>query len=443
MQRWRIMLLVKALLASACVTQAVSEPSDLVDLCTYDEAFCSSFPFKSYSGLVPVSANGSIFYWYFVPEGLASAAAETPLVVWLQGGPGSSSMLGALFEIGPLTVNSSTKLVPRKTTWASKMPLLFIDSPVGTGWSHTTDTTAYARTEDDVARDLGSFLEQFVQLHPEAPSRLVLAGESYGGHYIPAVGAHLLSKPNSHFKLDGIAIGDGLTDPASQVLTKPATAFAFGLIDEKQLAEAQAQAQQAHDLAIAGDFQGALKHRNTMEGLVANASGVNLYDVRTSDQYDSLFKGMATFFALDATKDLLHIPRSLSFGTQSDEVEKHLSDDIMRSQKAHVEQILNASIHVLLYQGQFDWKDGAPSNEAWIRTLQWSGTTGYLSASRQIWHRSCDGKKAGWWRRFKNLEQVVIAGAGHLVPMNQPESAFDMISKFLAGDRHSDGMLVV
>jgi len=104
----------------------------------------------------------------------------------------------------------------------------------------------------------------------------------------------------------------------------------------------------------------------------------------------------------------------------------------MRSQKANVEKLLVKGVKVLLYQGQFDWKDGVVSNEAWVRTMQWEGVPSFLNSNRTIWKRAVDGQIAGYWRRWQNLEHVVVLGAGHLVPMDNPLSAGDMLRRFLS-----------
>eukprot|EP00408_Alexandrium_pacificum_P065053 CAMPEP_0171159054 /NCGR_PEP_ID=MMETSP0790-20130122/2837_1 /TAXON_ID=2925 /ORGANISM="Alexandrium catenella, Strain OF101" /LENGTH=444 /DNA_ID=CAMNT_0011623531 /DNA_START=58 /DNA_END=1392 /DNA_ORIENTATION=+ len=398
--------------------------SDAVDLCVYDRQLCG---LQSFSGFVGVPGAGSLFYWYFEPIYRDPSA---PLMLWLQGGPGAPSMAGALFEIGPVSLDANASLVRRPTaeTWSSYLPLLFVDSPVGTGWSYA-EGDGYARSQEDVARALGLFLESFARLHPEVPSDLVLAGESYGGHYIPALGSHLLDH-GGHFTLKAVAIGDGLTDPPTQVLTKPQQAFAFGLLDEQQLSQAESLAQQAHDLALSGHLRRAADRRSDMEELIERASGANMYDVRTTESYAWQEARMKTFFGRDTTKDLLHVPRNVSFGT-SPEVQKHLKRDKMRSQKGHVDDLLSAGVRVLLYQGQFDLKDGVVSNEAWIRTLSWPGRESYLAAERSIWRRAVDGEIAGYWRRAQNLEQVVVRAAGHMAPMDQPLSAVDMILRFL------------
>jgi len=241
-----------------------------------------------------------------------------PLVLWLQGGPGSSSMTGAFFEVGPVTLDNDAKMRRKADleTWASIVPVLFVDSPIGTGWSFAVNESGYARNESAVASNLAAFLEGFRTLHPEVPFSLVLAGESYAGHYIPALGAHLIDH-GSAFRLQAVMIGDGLTDPPTQVLTKPQEAFAFGLLDEKQLQKAEQLAHQAHDFAQVGAYISAGRLRNEMEDFVRDASQVNLYDVRTTEQYDARFELINKFFKDNATKDLLHVPHHLNFGTDA------------------------------------------------------------------------------------------------------------------------------
>merc|ERR1719330_515931 len=178
---------------------------------------------------------GSLWYWYF--EAL-NYNPEAPLVLWLQGGPGSSSMVGNFFEMGPVALDESAELRRRSASesWGTDFPIVFVDSPVGTGWSYADDDSGYARNETAVAEALAVFLQGFKAAHPEVPGSLVIAGESYGGHYVPALGRHLINHPGP-FKLQAVLVGDGLTDPVNQELGKPSQAFAFGLIDEKQLHE--------------------------------------------------------------------------------------------------------------------------------------------------------------------------------------------------------------
>lgn len=423
-----VVALLADVLAQVCGSQPWASSNDSVDLCAHGQELCG---IRSHSGLVPVPRGGSLFYWYFVPPSRNSSA---PLVLFLQGGPGAPSMFSVLWEMGPVTLDGRASLLrrPSAETWASEFPLLFVDSPVGTGWSSASGPAGLATSQAEVAGDLVAFLDAFAALHPEAPTDLVVVGESYGGHFVPALCAALLDRPGpGRHALRAAAVGNGFTDPPTQVLTKPQEAFAFGMIDERQLLQATKLATEAHDLALAGSYVAAAKSRAAMEELVINASGLNPHDVRTTEGYDRINDLMQTFFDLNETKDMLHIPRESKFTSFSKEVHDALMSDIMRSQQHNVEKMLLAGIRVLLYQGQFDWKDGVVANEAWIRSMQWPGIAGYLQAERMIWRRAVDGNVAGYWRRFKNLEQVVVLGAGHMVPMNQPLSALDMIQRFV------------
>lgn len=407
---------------------AAAESPDAVDLCGHNEELCG---LQSFSGFVDVPNAGSLWYWYFEP---LNHDPEAPLVLWLQGGPGSSSMVGNFFEMGPVSLDESNELRRRAASdsWGTDFPIVFVDSPVGTGWSYAADESGYARNETDVAHALAFFLQSFKAVHPEVPDNLVIAGESYGGHYVPALARHLINHPGS-FNLQAILVGDGLTDPKDQELAKPLQAFAFGLIDEKQLREAQKYAQQAHDLVVAGDVEGADAMRGRMEDVVIRASHINVFDVRSTDDYSWQDERMAYFFSRPSIKDLLHLPRDRNFGT-SPRVGYWLRKDVMHSFKGHIEAILQAGVPVLLYQGQFDWKDGVMPSEAWIRTMNWDGIQGFLDAHRAIWRRMSDGRIAGYWRSYRNLHQVVVANAGHMVPMDQPLSAVDLLVRFLRPD---------
>eukprot|EP00435_Cladocopium_sp_Y103_P074819 s29_g51.t1 len=334
-----------------CFVRSALSQSHPVELCSLNRDFCA---YNSYSGFADVG-TGALFYWYFEPK-VSKVSGDVPLILWLQGGPGSTSMLGNFFEHGPVALNSQGQLLPRAAneTWAAYAPVLYVDSPVGTGWSWARDQ-GFAKSQSDVARALARFLDIFAAQHTHGSRRLVLAGESYGGHYVPSLGNYLLQNPGP-FQLDAVMVGDGLTDPAVQVLTKPQEAYAFGLVDETKLKEAQSLAQEAHDLALRAEWLEAAAKRSAMEDVVKHASEINPYDVRTTEQYGWQQERMQKFFENKSnSQDLLHIPENLTFGT-SPQVEENLKADIMKSQKPHVESLLNAGVRVLLYQGQFDWR---------------------------------------------------------------------------------------
>jgi len=90
---------------------------------------------------VQVRENAFMFWWlYGASTSDPSERVNKPLIMWLQGGPGGSSTgFGNFEELGPLTV----ELKPRNTTWLQAANVLFVDNPVGSGYSYVTDEDAF------------------------------------------------------------------------------------------------------------------------------------------------------------------------------------------------------------------------------------------------------------------------------------------------------------
>jgi len=114
----------------------------------------------SYSGYLTVNKtyNSNLFFWYFPAKNNPSTA---PVVLYLQGGPGASSMFAIFVENGPFSLTADKKLKPRKYSWHLDHNVLYIDNPVGTGFSFTDSDAGYATNEVDVGNDLYSAMTQF------------------------------------------------------------------------------------------------------------------------------------------------------------------------------------------------------------------------------------------------------------------------------------------
>ncbi|KAJ3165171.1 hypothetical protein HK101_000284, partial [Irineochytrium annulatum] len=148
----------------------------------------------SYAGLLPVSATASDFFWYFT-----SPLPSTQLVVWLNGGPGCSSLFGSFIENGPAKINDDGTITVNTNSWSNHANFLYVEQPVGTGFSYDV-TGAIAGGEDDVARQFYAFLDKFYATFPETRAwELYIMGESYAGVYM-------------RINLKGLAIGNGVID---------------------------------------------------------------------------------------------------------------------------------------------------------------------------------------------------------------------------------------
>mmetsp|Transcript_3117 Transcript_3117/g.4808 ORF Transcript_3117/g.4808 Transcript_3117/m.4808 type:complete len:431 (+) Transcript_3117:79-1371(+) len=394
--------------------------------------------FIDISGSRPQTPGSKIFYW-FTPQQVPSGEPK-PLLLWLQGGPGSPGELGLFFELGPYYLNENEQLEPRTVgNWNREYNVLFVDQPIGTGYSVAGSGDAYAKNQDEVAQDLYYFMQEWFNQHEEyANVPFFITGESYGGHYIPSFAYKILSENQNAVEngkrvihLQGVAIGDGLTDPCSQVEAGPRAAYDFGIIDAKTFAAAKVSALKASVACLQRNYTAAHDYRSEMEDLVISSSGINKYDVRTFEDYDYMHERMDTFLNSPEAKDMLHVPQDIPFSTDS-QVSIALYDDVMQSQADKIPFLLD-NIRVLLYQGQFDWKDGPFSNEKWIMQMDWPGRGKYLSAPRRKWLTEYNGAThiSGWVQEYDTLTEIVVNGAGHLAPMNEPERLYEMISTFI------------
>ena len=219
---------------------------------------------ESYAGYVTVNAScgSNIFFWFFPAiDGNASA----PLLMWLNGGPGSTSMYGLFNEMGPFSVAADGQtLVPRAASWNNHYHMVFVDNPVGTGFSYTEDASCFSENMSDVSVNLYSFLEQFFTSYPDYLAvPFYVTGESYAGKYVPSISSYIhsmnLENPKVRIRLTGLSVGDGLMDPITQVPGYGELLFNEGMASYDELLYWQKQEAQIVQYLKAGQNDDAFK----------------------------------------------------------------------------------------------------------------------------------------------------------------------------------------
>jgi len=164
-------------------------------------------------------------------------------------------------------------------------------------------------------------------------------------------------------------------------------------------------------------------------------SGVNLYDVTKPCTKPPLCYDFSKETAwLNDPKNIAAIgAKKKSWTSCNREVEIKLvfAGDWMLTFKDAVKSLLEGDIPVLIYHGENDIIVNWMGGQAWTNALQWSGSSGFANAKNTTY--TVDGETAGSFKSFKGLTFMKLASAGHLVPMDQPKTALDMLSKFLAG----------
>ena len=107
--------------------------------------------------------HGNLFFWHYQNRHIAN---KQRTVIWLNGGPGCSSLDGAMMEIGPYRVREGGKLEYNDGSWDEFANVLFVDNPVGTGFSYV-DSNAYLHELDEMTDQFMIFLEKWFTLFPE------------------------------------------------------------------------------------------------------------------------------------------------------------------------------------------------------------------------------------------------------------------------------------
>ncbi|KAG8649015.1 hypothetical protein MANES_08G061300v8 [Manihot esculenta] len=189
--------------------------------------------FQQYAGYIPIDEKQerALFYYFVEAE---TEPASKPLLLWLNGGPGCSSVgAGGFSEHGPFRTTDGRTLIRHQYSWNKEANILYLESPAGVGFSYSADASFYNIVNDTItAQDNLKFLQNWLVKFPEYKSRdLFIAGESYGGHYVPQL-AKLIVQSGLHFNLKRIALGNPLLDFSTDLNSQGDYYWSHGLISD-------------------------------------------------------------------------------------------------------------------------------------------------------------------------------------------------------------------
>jgi vitellogenic carboxypeptidase-like protein len=423
------------------------------------------------------------FMWYFPAQ---NGNKDAPLTIWLQGGPGGSSLFGLFSEMGPYSLGGTKghTLIERKESWNKEYGMLFIDNPVGAGFSYPdgkgSGPTGYCtNTKTCVADNLYGLITGFYTLFPEQLKvPLFITGESYGGHYVPAF-AHKVYSQNVQYgqcfsnkdcsassycnlahpnepgmchgsvvptgkmliPLRGIAVGDGWIDPINMIGGYPEMMFNFGLADSKQKKVIQDYCDRTVQLIQKNQMKEAFDVWDEMlngdiypyPNYFHNITGSNDYDNFLRTNAPEEFGYFGSYVMLPEIKAAMHTG-NVPFASGHD-CEINLLSDFHVSLASELIDLLETNYYrIFIYSGQLDVIIGAPLTERFLNVLPWSGLKEYQNVDRTIWMDNTQTDPvSGYVRSVKNMKQIIIRGAGHIAPYDQPGRALDMINHLITG----------
>eukprot|EP01119_Soliformovum_irregulare_P019398 TRINITY_DN612_c0_g1_i1.p1 TRINITY_DN612_c0_g1~~TRINITY_DN612_c0_g1_i1.p1 ORF type:complete len:443 (-),score=117.82 TRINITY_DN612_c0_g1_i1:41-1369(-) len=385
--------------------------------------------------------NGThLFYWFFESR---SKPSTDPLIIWLTGGPGCSSELALFYENGPYQLRNNLSLASNPYSWNSFANLLYVDQPVGTGFSYADYSRDYVTNEDEIAQDLYVFLQEFYYKFPQySKLDFYILGESYAGHYIPAFADRVIHGNQNNqglfeIPLKGIAIGNGWVDPYYQYPQYNEFAYKYGLIDWAEYEANLALAVTCQGLIDTGVWEVAFPACQFMTVGILEEIAVHLeyqpnpYDWKIACHDPPLcydFSLVEQYLALPEVQKQLGVTGH-SWSTCNMAVHSMLLGDWVTNMEAHIPNILKSNTSVLVYSGELDYICNWKGGEAWTNAVNWPEQAQFNSTSYSTW--SVNGKPAGSVKNAKNLTFLRVANAGHMVPLDQPANALDMLSRFL------------
>lgn len=415
--------------------------------------------FKQYAGYIPIGKrNDRALFYYFVEA--EQNPSSKPLVLWLNGGPGCSSVgVGAFSENGPFQPRGNV-LVQNDYSWNREANILYLETPAGVGFSYSNITSFYDGVNDKItARDNLVFLQRWLNKFPAYKTRdLYLTGESYAGHYIPQLAVLMLrfNKMQKIFNLKGIAIGNPLLNFEKDFNARAEYLWSHGLISDKtykSMVNICNYSRYVHEYYIGnGNVSAACWNVNAIvESEVSKF--ISSYDVTLDVCLSSIDMQSRVFTTKTEEKnpDVCVEDESITYLNRGD-VQTALNIDISGgvlswdtcSSKLHYDhqnleistvpllgQLVKAGVRVLVYSGDQDSVIPLMSTRTLIYNIAIDQKLN-SSAPYRVWFE--EKQVAGWTQGYGNLLTfATVRGASHEVPFSQPGRSLVLFKSFLEG----------
>jgi carboxypeptidase D len=340
--------------------------------------------------------------------------------------------------------------------------VVYIDQPVGTGISFTT-SRKYPTNDVEVNTDFYFFLKEFLSLHKDKflndsntlNRPLYFSGESHAGHYIPSMMNYIQQQnsnsPSVHIPLAGAAIGNGWIDPPVQYSAHEA-AYGKGIIGlaQKRAMEETEKICQQH-LANGKYVSGVCF--SLLDDIVDNSQGsgssykISQYDARKTERIGAKrdfppgHKDVEAYLGGSGKQsfagnfkqvlEAIHSMPSREAGQEYEECTDPPYNALKHQDGLGVTQdvvdLLNNNVRLLFFNGIEDMICNHVGNEIAVENFNWTSQNKYQIATRYGWKAPSTNKLAGYMKEYENLMYLKVKDSGHMVPMDVPSVALDMM----------------
>ncbi|XAR72983.1 hypothetical protein NMG60_11019816 [Bertholletia excelsa] len=210
--------------------------------------FSGELPFTLETGYVSV---GDIEYFYYFVESESDQPGLDPLILYLNGGPGCSGLNGLLYQAGPLEFNLNysghgiPELLYVPYSWTKTSNIIFLDAPVGAGFSYATNASSYASSDSIASAHMLSFLRSWLEDHLDFKDNpFFLSSDSYAGIYVPMIAQAIINNNEAgelkpRINLKGYIISCAHTDTTIETNSKIPYAHRMALISDAMYKNAE------------------------------------------------------------------------------------------------------------------------------------------------------------------------------------------------------------
>lgn len=356
---------------------------------------------------------------------------------------GCASLVGLFIENGPfkfsLTPNSpGFQITENPNSWTIGANILYIDNPTGAGFSYNNDPNSNPSSAAESAQDLMTGLKIFFGngFFPNYQNNpFYIFGESYGGKYALMLSQEIANDPQRTVQLQGIALGNAWVVPNVQDRVYAKFGYSSGIANYFNYVSLNQINERCLRLILNSSYTDAQDKEciPLWLKLITDAGDFNAYDIRIFGNYPFL-DILSTYLNSNAFTTAIQANSGgrqfVQFILCSSFLFKKFGSDFQKSVIGMIPDAIKRH-KVMVYNGQFDIRCNVYGTSEWLRVTPWDQR--FTFNYRTFSPFNLNNIQKGLYKTIGNLTQIIIYGAGHLVPMDQPESSLAMMQRFING----------
>eukprot|EP00825_Cyclidium_porcatum_P040475 TRINITY_DN5125_c0_g1_i1.p1 TRINITY_DN5125_c0_g1~~TRINITY_DN5125_c0_g1_i1.p1 ORF type:complete len:405 (+),score=73.04 TRINITY_DN5125_c0_g1_i1:227-1441(+) len=402
-----------------------------------------------YTGYLPTKDTGRgntalafVFLGCKKASGSESGFQNCPTIFWFQGGPGESSFWGNFFGIGPHVGNGTSpfSFYDNPYSWNQNYNLVFIDQPLGAGFSQYDSISDIPTTTEKLTEQLYIAMNEMftntnlcIKKFNLLKSGIYLFGQEEAGQAIPELMEAVITKNNTNIKIKGLGIGNSFSDPDNILAYIGMYAYNNGLIDFNERQEIEKYIMTGIIASRSNDWQKVRDMYNTVLVKIEDYSGIpDLNNIRREEEVDYKFN-LELYFQSSAIKSSWGFNETEDFEAFSTTCYKSLESSTMIYEQSAISDVL-AHYPIMFYNGQYDLEICPPCTETWLNKVVYKDQQKFQDLEFTAVKNS-QGAVYAYEKLAGNLEYVIIKGSGQFVPFDQPASALQMVNEFIS--RHN------